>query len=71
MHHHPPLAAVNLRYALTGVPGLASQTAIPASAVHSMQVRTARAGLRVAPRLHGWSGGRTASSLRRLRASLW
>ena len=38
MHHHPLLASVNLRYALTAVPGLASQTAIPARAVHSMQV---------------------------------
>jgi hypothetical protein len=38
VHHHPLLASVNLRYALTAVPGLARQTAIPASAVHSMQV---------------------------------
>lgn len=39
MHHHPLLASFNLRYALTAVPGLASQTSIPASGVHSMQVR--------------------------------
>jgi len=39
VHHHPLLASVNLRYALTAVPGLASQTSIPASAVHSMQVQ--------------------------------
>ncbi len=38
VHHHPLLASFNIRFALTGVPGLASQTAIPASAVHSMQV---------------------------------
>lgn len=38
VHHHPLLASINLRHALTGVPGLASQTFIPASAVHSMQV---------------------------------
>lgn len=38
MHHHPLLAAFNIRHALTGVPGLASQTAIPASGIHSMQL---------------------------------
>ena len=38
VHHHPLLASFNMRFALTGVPGLASQTTIPASAVHSMQV---------------------------------
>lgn len=42
VHHHPLLASFNIRFALTGVPGLASQTAIPASAVHSMQVRLDR-----------------------------
>ena len=38
VHHHPLLAAFNIRHALTGVPGLASQTAIPASGIHSMQL---------------------------------
>lgn len=38
VHHHPLLASVNLRHALTAVPGLARQTAIPSSAVQSMQL---------------------------------
>lgn len=46
VHHHPLLASVNLRYALTAVPGLASQTPIPASGVHSMQVWMVLAALR-------------------------
>ncbi|KAL4426389.1 hypothetical protein ABPG77_004683 [Micractinium sp. CCAP 211/92] len=56
VHHHPLLASVNLRYALTAVPGLASQTPIPASGVHSMQLDPSNP-CRLAFHLGcGWSG---------------
>ncbi len=41
VYHHPLLDSVNLRLALALVPGLASQTAIPASGVQWLQVSAA------------------------------
>lgn len=38
VHHHPLLDSLSLRLALTAVPGLADQTAIPASGVQWLQV---------------------------------
>jgi hypothetical protein len=56
VHHHPLLAAVSLRLALTAVPGLASQTAIPASGVQSLALDP-RDPRRLAFHLGcGWSG---------------
>mgnify|MGYP001093765225 CR=1 FL=1 len=38
VYHHPVLCSLNLRLALTAVPGLASQTVIPATAIQWLQV---------------------------------
>ncbi|GAB4817829.1 hypothetical protein N2152v2_004875 [Parachlorella kessleri] len=37
VYHHPVLSSLHLRLALTAVPGLASQTAIPAAAIQWLQ----------------------------------